>query len=165
MDVKWLGRYTLSLAAGTFEVRCPEGTGKFSGLASSRLPKIYVASADGMPFYVGITKQPMRDRLRFGWSAKGDHGYYGYAWRDKFEKVALDVWCHVDPPNETACRDVETIEAEVVFLIRDAGQWPLFQTEIHFHPSSEEHRKVARLIASNFKLGQPDEEKEALRSA
>lgn len=27
--------------------------------------------------------------------------------------------------------DLETIEAEVVFLIRSAGQWPSDQTEIH----------------------------------
>jgi hypothetical protein len=38
----------------------------------------------------------------------------------------------------------------VVFLIRSAGQWPLHQTEIHFHPSSSTHRQVAKNIMSLY---------------
>jgi hypothetical protein len=46
-----------------------------------------------------------------------------------------------------------TIEAEVVYLIRQAGQWPLFQTEIHFHESSEE-RINGKLSALRWMLGE-----------
>jgi|GEM_PF-3269073 len=28
----------------------------------------------------------------------------------------------------------ETIEAEIVFLVRQAGQWPIYQTAIYFSP-------------------------------
>jgi hypothetical protein len=42
--------------------------------------------------------------------------------------------------------DIETLEAEIVFLARCAGQWPEGQTEIHFHPSTEEHREIAANI-------------------
>jgi hypothetical protein len=43
-------------------------------------------------------------------------------------------------------KELETVEAEVVFLIRCAGQWPRGQTEIHFHPSEKEHRDLAAKI-------------------
>ena len=49
-------------------------------------------------------------------------------------------------------RDIETVEAEVVYLIRSAGQWPEFQTEIHFHPSTPVHRKVAEEIMQHYPL-------------
>jgi hypothetical protein len=49
-------------------------------------------------------------------------------------------------------RDIETVEAEVVYLIRAAGQWPAFQTEIHFYPSSARHREVAAQIMSHYSL-------------
>jgi hypothetical protein len=58
----------------------------------------------------------------------------------------LDIWCHEDAPSGSDDRDIETVEAEVVFLARQAGQWPEGQTEIHFHPSTEEHRAVAASI-------------------
>ncbi|WP_208456081.1 hypothetical protein [Burkholderia ubonensis] len=48
--------------------------------------------------------------------------------------------------------DIETIEAEVVYLVRQAGQWPKFQTEIHFHPSSADHRQWASTIADRYGL-------------
>jgi len=38
------------------------------------------------------------------------------------------------------------VEAEIVFLVRSAGQWPIGQTEIHFHPSGNEHRELATTI-------------------
>jgi hypothetical protein len=37
-------------------------------------------------------------------------------------------------------------------LIRAAGHWPAFQTEIHFHPSSPRHREVATDIISYYAL-------------
>jgi hypothetical protein len=92
-------------------------------LATSNLPKLYIASIDNKPIYVGITKQRIRNRLRFGWKAKGDAGYYGYAWRHGHTTAVLDVWCHINAMERNE-RDIETVEAEVVYLIRAAGQWP-----------------------------------------
>jgi hypothetical protein len=40
----------------------------------------------------------------------------------------------------------------VVYLIRQAGQWPRFQTEIHFHPSNADHRRWASTIADRYDL-------------
>ena len=65
--------------------------------------------------------------------------------------AVLDVWCHLDAV-ELNELDMETVEAEVVYLIRAAGQWPAFQTEIRFHPSSARHRKIAGKIVSHYKL-------------
>jgi hypothetical protein len=139
-------RYALTFDAEKFTVSCPKGTAKFSKLATSRVPKIYVISVAGQLIYVGITRQSMRARFRMGFSAKGENGYHGYAWRSKFTKAALTVWFHENASFEHPERDVETVEAEVVFLARLAGQWPKGQTEIHFHRSNEEHRKIAEVI-------------------
>ena len=146
-------RYTLNFDAERFSVLCAKGTEKFSGIATSKLPKLYIASVDEKPIYVGVTKQSMRNRLRFGWNAQGAGGYYGYAWRHKFSEAYLDIWCHEDPPPQNVLLDIETVEAEVVFLIRCAGQWPMFQTEIHFHPSEPMHREVAAAIAAKYGIG------------
>lgn len=97
-----------------------------------------------------MTKQSIRNRLRFGWNADGAGGYHGYAFRKELSAAVLDVWCHEDAPAEKSCLDMETVEAEVVFLIRSAGQWPKYQTEIHFHPSNKEHRRVAGDIMTRY---------------
>lgn len=150
MKVTDVGRYKLSFNSKHFSVECPLGTAKFSGLATSALPKLYVVSANNNPLYVGITKQSMRNRLRLGWSANGDRGYYGYAWRHNFSEANLDVWAQTDSASNNNCLDVETIEAELVYLIRRKGQWPLFQTEIHFHASSDMHRAWAAKIGARY---------------
>jgi hypothetical protein len=80
---------------------------------------------------------------------EGETGY-GYAWRHHHENVFLDVWAHDDSPTENECLDIESVEAEVVFLIRSAGQWPKDQTEIHFHPSTDVHRAAARSIMARY---------------
>jgi hypothetical protein len=118
-------------------------------MATSGLPKLYIASISNKPIYVGITKQSLRDRLRIGWNAKGESGYHGYAWCRGNSSANLDVWCHVDAIDRNE-RDIETVEAEVVYLIRKAGQWPKFQTEIHFYPSTPNHRKVAAKIMAHI---------------
>ncbi len=46
--------------------------------------------------------------------------------------------------------DIETVEAEVVYRIRHAGQWPQYQTEIHFHESKRVHRDVAASILGHY---------------
>ena len=123
MRVSGPDRYVLTMTPTSFAVECSQGTPRFSGIATSPKPKLYIVSVDDSPIYVGITKQPLRNRLRFGWSADGRHGYHGYAWRHHYEKAVMDVWCHEDARGENTI-DVETVEAEVVFLIRSAGQWP-----------------------------------------
>ena len=63
-------RYVLTITPTSFAVECAQGTPRFSGIATSRKPKLYIVSVDNSPTYVGITKQPLRNRLRFGWSAE-----------------------------------------------------------------------------------------------
>jgi hypothetical protein len=145
-------RYKLSFDAKNFTVSCSKGTAKFSGLATSKLPKLYIVTIDERPIYVGVTKQSMRTRLRFGWKAVGKGGYYGYSWRRRFTEAGLDVWSHEDAPVDNPLLDIETVEAEVVFLIRCAGQWPLWQTEIHFHASAQAHRDVAAAIMGTYAI-------------
>ncbi len=145
-------RYKLTFDEIAFVVECEKGTANFSGIATSTKPKLYIASVDERPIYVGVTKQSVRNRLRFGWNAAGKGGYYGYAWRHDLTEAFLDVWCHDDPPTENPTLDIETVEAEVVFLIRCAGQWPMYQTEIHFHPSTQVHRDVAATIMARYNM-------------
>jgi hypothetical protein len=137
--------FDLRFDAYAFSVWSGAAPSKFSSRAQSKIPKLYVVSVTGELVYVGITKQPIRSRLRLGWAAKGETGYYGYAWRHKLTAATLHVWYDEDA-RDRSCRDVETIEAEVAFLVRRAGQWPQHQTEIHFYPSSETHREQARRI-------------------
>jgi hypothetical protein len=117
----------------------------FPARANTKLPKLYVVVADGELIYVGVTRRPMRERLYSGWNASGKNGYYGYAWRHTHTEADLYVWCHENAPDGSSL-DLETVEAEVAFLIRSAGQWPRSQTEIHFHPSEKEHRELAARI-------------------
>ncbi|MCS3418636.1 hypothetical protein M2399_003811 [Pseudomonas sp. BIGb0450] len=154
MNVTSVGRYKLGFNSTSFTIECPFGTPKFSGLATSNLPKLYAICVDdySYPIYIGMTKQPIRNRLRLGWSANGNNGYHGYAWRKYFTTATLDLWCHTDPSAGNGSVDIETVEAELVYLIRQAGQWPLFQTEIHFHRSSEVHRNVAAGIGAHYGL-------------
>jgi hypothetical protein len=84
--------YELSFSPTDFTVLCFKGTKKFSGLATNDLPKLYIASIDRKPVYVGLTKQSIRNRLRLGWNAAGEGGYHGYAWRHGNDKATLSVW-------------------------------------------------------------------------
>ena len=146
-------RYKLDFDARKFVVTCSKGSNKFSGFSTSKKPKLYVVSVRGDPIYVGVTRQPIRNRLRLGWSASGSSGYYGYKWRHEHKTADLDIWCQLDRPAGKTNIDIETVEAEVVFLIRCSGQWPPFQTEIHFHVSSPHHRKIAESIAARYLIG------------
>jgi hypothetical protein len=138
--------YNLSVDSTKFSVTCPKGTTTFSGLATSTLPKLYIVAVDANPVYVGITRQSMRARFRYGFTASGRNGYHGYAWRHRVKQANLYIWCHEDAPPERSELDIETVEAEIVYLTRQAGQWPAYQTEIHFHASTEIHRKIASEI-------------------
>lgn len=130
-------RYDLTLTPTTYKL-----DRKFCGFAcKKKIPKLYVVAAEGQVVYVGVTRQPMSTRLRYGFKAKGKGGYYGYAWRNKHTQVILYVWAARKNANST---ELETIEAEIVFLARHStGAWPDCQTEIHFHQSSEAHKQAA----------------------
>jgi hypothetical protein len=96
MNIVCPERYVLAITPTSLAVACERGTPTFSGIATSRKPKLCVVRVDEKPIYVDLTKQPIRNRLRLGWNAKGETGYYGYAWRHHHENVVLDVWAH-DP--------------------------------------------------------------------
>ena len=144
MRIQGPDRYQLTFTSEAFTVLCTKGTNKFSGLATSDLPKLYIASIDNKPIYVGITKQSVRNRLRLGWNAKGI-----LATTAMLGGTVIPRLFSMFDRKE---RDIETVEAEVVYLIRAAGQWPAFQTEIHFYPSSRRHREVAEEIMSHYRL-------------
>lgn len=151
MHVEGPDRFTITINEGTFEILDANGAAKFSGRATSRLPKLYVATAGGPPIYVGITRQSMRSRLRLGWNATGEGGYHGYRWRHHHREATLDLWYHLDATCTPIDLDIETIEAELVYLVRHQGQWPEYQTEIHFHPSTDEHRAIANTIWAHYR--------------
>ena len=124
---------------------------------------------------MGKTTEPIATRLRDGFSTDGHKGYKGYLWRHYLEKATIDIWILTlkdkdfealgDDPNmkraKEKCDDnkmreivIETVEAEVVFLIRQiSGQWPKYQTEIHFHQSLDAHREIAKKIVNHYEIG------------
>jgi len=134
-----------------FVITDPQGGPNFRGMAAAPGPKLYIVSgAEEIPLYIGATIQKMRTRLRQGWNATGATGYYGYPWRSATEPLNLDIFYLLDCPHEKWTRELETIEAEVAFLVREAGQWPVGQTEIHFFPSDDWHRRAASDIAKTY---------------
>lgn len=138
--------FDLACSSEKYTLMSADGSTKFNSRAASKLPKLYVVSSAGAIVYVGVTKQSMSARFRLGWKATGASGYYGYAWRHALAQAKLHVWYHEDAGESRSSRDVETVEAEVAFLVRQAGQWPAHQTEIHFFPSSDVHRAHARRV-------------------
>ena len=130
-------------------VIAPNGDTKFSGEASIEMPKLYVISDGQQPLYVGVTKQRVRSRLSYGFQSKGSHGYHGYEWRHKLSCAHVDIWVQRGQDRNLRC--METVEAEVVYLIRKKyGQWPKYQTEIHFHPSDSTHRMASQRIVNHY---------------
>jgi hypothetical protein len=84
----------------------------------------------------------MSMRLRQGLKATRKAGYHGYKWKGR-ERLRLSVW-EVSDFSDNNKLELETLEAEVVFLCRSLdGQWPESQNEIHFHPSGRRHRALA----------------------
>src|SRR5437868_1989196 len=111
MNVIGPERFTLNVIENGSIVRCSRGLSRFSGIATSKRPKIYIASLNGMPIYIGQTTQSMGTRIRMGWSANGQNGYHGYAWRRQLGIVHLDIWEHQDAPStnvENRGREMET---------------------------------------------------------
>ncbi|MBI2512123.1 MAG: hypothetical protein HYV96_09090 [Opitutae bacterium] len=130
-------------------VRDIAGEEKFTGMVAQHCSKVYVVSDRGRIVYVGSSKQPLRNRLYGALRSKGQSGYFGYAWKKSTAALTLDVWVldGVRVEKGKRCVTAETVEAEVVFLIRERdGNWPKHQTEIHFHPSEPRHREIAATI-------------------
>lgn len=121
---------------------------KFSKPASARgVAKLYTLSHDGKLLYVGIAQQPMAGRLNFGFKAEGKGGYHGYKWKNLTQTLKLSVWTASLNNEYVSLREMETIEAEVAYLCRhQSSQWPEYQHEIHFFPSSNMHREAAMRI-------------------
>jgi hypothetical protein len=58
------------------------------------------------------------------------------------------VWAFPGESGKPFLRELETVEAEFAYLIREkTGQWPLSQTEIHFYqPTAAQLKAVARMV-------------------
>jgi hypothetical protein len=138
-------KYTLTILNRSVKVMSIDGTSHFvAPSTSNKKPKLYVVSKAGNLLYIGITRQSMSNRFRGGMTADGAHGYHGYLWGKENHTIHMDIWYL---GNEASAVDLETIEAEVVYLYRNkSGKWPLSQTEIHFHQSGQWHRECAEKI-------------------
>jgi hypothetical protein len=141
--------YSIELTdGGSYRLLAATGVCKFSKPWTVRgLAKLYTLSEAGQLLYVGIAEQPMSSRLNFGFKASGKGGYHGYKWKGLKQRLALSVWTARVDGKPAALREMETVEAEVAFCCRErSGQWPAYQHEIHFYPSSPEHRAAAQRI-------------------
>ncbi len=61
--------------------------------------------------------------------------YSGYKWRH-LDKVDYFVWVFedIELPVTTEMKYLfENIEAEIVFKLKEKGNWPKYQSEIHFY--------------------------------
>lgn len=138
--------YTLQLHEGGSYALAANGVPcTFQAPASTRgIAKLYTLAYESALLYVGIATQPMSSRLTYGFRAKGKGGYYGYKWKGLRHALRLNVWTARLGETSASLRELETVEAEVAFLCRQqSGQWPQYQHEIHFYPSSEQHRNAA----------------------
>jgi hypothetical protein len=143
--------FKVFVAGGDYRVRNSSGGDTFQSPVTCHGPKVYVFAAEGRPFYIGQTVQGMAARIRVGFKADGTGGYHGYAWRRELSSADLLIWCLQDVTEDSEINDLESVEAEIVFQYRNHfGQWPQYQTEIHFHPTSQEHRRLASEIFTFF---------------
>ena len=108
-------------------------------LTQSDVYKLYVLKEENDYIYVGVTQQSLITRLKSGLKANGKNGYHGYKWKNK-KSVNVYVWCF----NELNQNEIENIEAELVFIIRQKkNKWPLQQNEIHFNNEFDNGNKIA----------------------
>ena len=138
-------------ALDTYAVLNERGGDTFIAPATKRCPKLY-AFADGSKLlYIGQTVQSMGARMRMGFKADGTGGYHGYSWRHGVKAAQCHVWVLKDVREDEEVHALECIESEVVFAYRRKfEQWPIFQTEIHFHQSTKAHRDIAHEILERF---------------
>lgn len=130
----------------------------------NNLAKLYLLRDSEFYQYVGTTFQPIKKRLKQGINANGKNGYHGYKWKTKSE-IELIVWTF-EGFNKI---EIESIEAELVFLIRKKyGKWISSQNEIHFNNEFAFGKVIAKEIFeylestfSEYKIN-PNYEKSAL---
>ncbi|MBI5381907.1 MAG: hypothetical protein HZA31_08410 [Opitutae bacterium] len=144
-------RYQILPLGSRYEITSPTGKNHFEAPASTdKLSKIY-ALVDGQTvLYVGMTGQPMANRLRGAFQAAGETGYYGYKWKALGHAIVLLIWILPDlfPRHE----DREAVEAEVIFEIRNQlGYWPRWQNEMHFWNAQSTTRAIAQKIFGDIK--------------
>ena len=141
--------YALRLGArATYQVVL-NGTDRkgFTNPATLKCPKLYVVTRLKEIHYVGVTNRPMSVRINFGLKAKGKGGYHGYQWKSIRDPLRLLVWSFATESGKPFLRELETVEAELAFLIRkDTGRWPLSQTEIHFYQATPAHLTAVSAI-------------------
>ena len=118
-----------------------DGTDHFISPVTKKNNKIYLLGKNGLIHYIGITKQSMASRLRYGVKPNHKSGYHGYKWLKENGKHCLIIWIFNNNVN------VEAIEAEIVhFFRKQFNQWPEYQTEIHFHPTTKDERTLAKTV-------------------
>lgn len=122
--------------------------------APGKGPKLYLVTSKKEIVYVGISRQSLAARLRYGFNANGKNGYHGYRWAKTNGRYCVHCWLFDETLDD---KELETIEAEIVFLLRkDTEQWPKHQTEIHFHESTKYHRQIAARLTKVPKIGLSD---------
>jgi hypothetical protein len=151
-------QYTVTAREGGHAVLNDKGRNTFVAPVTNRYPKIYIFAADGSPIYVGQTVQGMPARMRLGFLSDGSSGYYGYRWRHVLQSAQLLVWCLEDVEEQDELLALECIESEIFFAYRlKYDQWPAHQTEIHFHQTTAEHRRLAAEVFGHFTTIAPDQ--------
>lgn len=114
----------------------------FPSKLNSKIPKLYLIMDNNEFVYVGITKQAISARFRYGFKANGKNGYHGYKWKNK-SLIKLFIWRF----ETLTIEQLESIEAELVYSIRKkTGNWPRNQNEIHFNNNFFEAEKIANEI-------------------
>lgn len=129
----------------------PTGNMKFKGeIFSGTHYKIYIVKFCNDFLYVGKTTQAIGARFRGNFSTyrdslKKNNGLknYSYKWIKEFVNSEEELDLYVFRLQATYDDIAESIEAELVFLIRkEKGYWPKFQHEIHFR-NSEKAKEIA----------------------
>jgi hypothetical protein len=111
-------------------------------VTENKLNKIYVIKYNKEIIYIGITKQSIRNRLRYGLIPQNNRtGYHGYKWKELNGNFEIDIFVFEKEIS------LEGLEGEIVFKFRtDLNKWPKYQHEIHFHNISKEEIKIAEQI-------------------
>ena len=113
-------------------------------------PKLYVIAEGKSIHYVGITNRPMSARINYGLKATGVRGYHGYKWKNIKGDLQLFVWAFPKESGKNFMLELEKIEAEFAYLVRNkTGNWPISQNEIHFYLSTEQHRAASVKMLSD----------------
>jgi hypothetical protein len=70
--------------------------------------------------------------------------------------LQVDVFYLLDCQSDSWSRELQTVEAEVAFLLREAGQWLVEQTEyISAHRNSGTETRPAQFAANGGRLHRP----------